>query len=137
MNNARFIALLNDQFNREVSMLLRFLIEAAALNDPDHEAARKLYLRDISEKVEQAQYLADQIVTLGGTPTLKPDPGCPPTNAREMLKHDAAEEETDERNYLQLAGEAEHENLPELKQKLELQSAEEHHRSYEMRRLLW
>ena len=135
--NSKLINLLNRQFNREVNTLLRYLIEAASMQGPEDSVVRSLYLKEVGEKVDHAQSLADQIVALGGKPDLHPVPACPPVTVREMLMHDAAEEKTEEQNYLRLASEAEKEELTELKRKLEAQADVEHQYRYEMECLLW
>lgn len=135
--NSKLINLLNRQFNREVNTLLRYLIEAASMRGPEDSVVRSLYLKEIGEKVDHAQSLADQIVALGATPHLHPASACPPVSVREMLRHDAAEEKTEEQNYLRLASEAEKEELVELKRKLEAQAGVEHHYRYELECLLW
>lgn len=137
MKNARLVNLLNRQFHREVGALLRYLIEAASLNGESHATARTLYLNEVSEKVERAQYLADQIVALGGDPTLSPDIFHPQTDLRQMLRRDASEEQTDEQNYLELATEAERAQLSTLKQKMQDHAAIEHKHVREMEGLLW
>jgi len=137
MQNSKLIYLLNQQFNREVSTLLRYMIEAAAIRSAEQEIVRATYLKGVSEKIEHAQYFADQIVALGGTPILKSVPVCPSATVRQMLRWDAAEEQTDEHNCLELASEAGKEKLANLKQKLEKQAAIEHERGYEMQCLLW
>jgi bacterioferritin len=137
MKNARLINLLNRQFNREISALLRYMMEAASLNGANQATARTLYLTEVREKVEHAQYLADQIVALGGSPTLSPKITRPQITLREMLRHDAVEEHTDEQNYLKLASEAEKAQLSSLKLKLKEQAALEQKHVSEMERLLW
>lgn len=92
MKNSNLIYLLNQQLNREISALLRYMIEAAAIKGAEQEIVRTTYLKGVSEKIEHAQSLADQIVTLGGTPNLHPVHACPPASVREMLRHDADEE---------------------------------------------
>jgi bacterioferritin len=137
MKNSRLINLLNRQFNREVSALLRYLIEAAFLNGESHATARTLYLNEVSEKVERAQYLADQIVALGGAPTLSPDSVHPQATIRQMLRRDVAEEQTDEQNYLALATEADKAGLSPLKLKMQEQATVEHEHVCSMEGLLW
>ncbi len=136
MNNASLIQRFNARFNREVSTMARYLIEAAILNDADHEVARQMCLRDVSEKLEHAQYLADQIVALGGTPRLK-SAHFSPANEREMLRHDADQEQKDEKNYRQLASEAEQARLSPLKLRLQEHAAAEHKHVNAMEGLLW
>lgn len=137
MKNARLTNLLNRQFNRELGALLRYLIEAAHLNSEPNATARALYLNEVREKVQRAQYLADQIVEMGGSPTLSPKIARPQITLREMLRHDATEEHTDEQNYLKLASEAEKAQLSSLKLKLKEQAALEHKHVGEMESLLW
>jgi bacterioferritin (cytochrome b1) len=137
MKIPRLIKLLNRQLNREVSAMLRYTIEAASLNGESHATARTLYLNEVSEKVERAQYLADQIVALCGDPTLSPDIVRPQATLREMLRRDATEEQTDAQNYLELATEAKEAGLSALKQKMQEQAAIEHKHVCEMEGLLW
>lgn len=106
MKNTQLVNLLNRQFHREAGAVLRYLIEAAALNGENHATARTLYSQAINEKLAHAQHLADQIVALGGNPTLTPDTVHPQTNLRQRLRRDAVEERTDEQNYLKFAIEA-------------------------------
>jgi bacterioferritin len=137
MKNVQLINLLNRQFNREVSALLRYLTEAASLNGAEQVAARKIYLKEVGKKVEQAQYLADQIVALGGRPTLKLDFGLPQGTAREMLRRDVGEEQSDEKNYLRLASAADRARLAALKLRMQEQAAVEHEHVSTMESLLW
>jgi bacterioferritin (cytochrome b1) len=137
MKNSELINRLNQQLNRKVSTLVRYMIQAASINDGDHAVVRTMYLNEVGQKVEHAQYLADQIVALGGTPILKPTPASPPATVREMLARDATEEKTDQKIYLQLAFEAEKEMLVGLKMKLEQQADDEHQHGYEKECLLW
>lgn len=137
MNNASLIRQLNAQFNREVSMLARYLIEAAILSDADHEVVRQMYLRAGSEKREQAQHLADQMIALGGTPRLKTAQFSPPAHLREMLRHDANEEQRAEKNYRQLALKAGQKRLATLQLCLETHAAAEHEYVKAMEGLLW
>jgi len=137
MTDASLINRLNRQLNRETSALLRYVLEAAALSGERHITARTLYLTEVREKVERAQYLADQIVALGGHPALSPDPICPQATMREMLRHDAAEERAEEQNYRDLATEAEKAHLWSLKLKIKAQAAIEHQHVAEMESLLW
>ncbi len=137
MKNHTLTKQLNAQFNREVRTFARYLIEAAILNGADHEVARQMYLRDASEKLEHAQYLAEQIVALGGTPRLKSSHVCPPTDVREMLRHDANEEQKDEKNYRQLASKAEQARLAQLRLRMQEDAAAGHQHVNAMESLLW
>lgn len=127
---------LNDQLNREVTTFLRYMLQAAAIKGAQHETVRDMYLKEVNDEVGHAQYLANQIAALGELPKLAPDLTPPPTTVEEMLRHDIKEEETDVRNYVQLAEMAEKEGLIALKLQMEEQAADEDNHALEMRRLL-
>ncbi len=117
--------------------MLRYVIEAASLHGASQATVRALYLTEVQERVRRAQYLADQLVALGGTPALSPTIVHPQFTLREMLRHNAVEEHTDEHKYLKLASEAEKAQLSSLKLKLKEQAAMDHKHVSEMESLLW
>lgn len=127
---------LNEQLNREVTTFLRYMIEAATIRGAEAEPVRQMYLEEVLDEVGHAQYLANQISQLGGTPVLDPDLTPPPDSVRAMLEADAREEEEDVRNYVKLARLAEDEGLVALKMQMEDQAADEDAHGQEMRRLL-
>lgn len=127
---------LNQQLNREVTTFLRYMLQAASISGAEHEPVRDMYLAEVPDELGHAQYLANQIVLLGGTPTLDPDLTPPPSEVHEMLEADAEEEVADVKNYAKLASKAEQEGLFALKIKMEEQAADEDEHGYEMRRLL-
>ncbi len=127
---------LNDQLNREVTTFLRYLLQAAKIKGAQWQNVREMYQEEVADEVGHAQYLADQIVMLGGTPKLQPDLSPPPSDVREMLSNDAREEQTDVQNYTRLAGMAEKEGLFALKMKMEEQAADEDEHRQAMQRLL-
>lgn len=136
MSTENILQSLNDQLNREVSTLLRYMLQAASIKGAEYESVREMYLEEVLDEVRHAQYLANQIEILGGTPELNPDLTPPPEDVGEMLKHDAEEEKKDVQNYRRLAELAEDEDLLSLKMNMEEQGAEEDEHGQEMRRLL-
>lgn len=136
MSKENIIKALNDQLNREVSTFLRYMLQAASIKGAEYESVREMYLEEVSDEVNHAQYLANQIEMLGGTPELNPDLTSPPRDVNEMLKNDAEEEIKDVQNYKRLAELAEAEELLSLKMNMEDQGAEEDEHGQEMRRLL-
>jgi bacterioferritin len=136
MPSQNLIDVLNEQLNREVTTFLRYILQAASIKGAENEAVREMYLEEVSDEVDHAQYLANQIVMLGGTPALAPDLTPPPVDVRTMLETDAAEEATDVGNYVRLAAMAETEGLIALKMQMEEQAADEDEHGHEMRRLL-
>lgn len=127
---------LNEQLNREVSTFLRYMLQAASIKGAQWQNVRDMYQQEVTDEVGHAQYLADQIVMLGGMPKLQPNLSPPPTDVREMLSHDIREEQTDVQNYTRLASLAEKEGLFALKMKMEEQAADEDEHRQGMQRLL-
>jgi bacterioferritin len=136
MANQALIDGLNQQLNREITTLLRYMAQAASISGFAHEGVRQMYLEEVTDEVGHAQYLMNQIVMLGGVPKPEVRIAPPPTDVREMLRADAAEEATDVKNYVRLAALAEQEGMYSLKLKLEEQAGDEDEHGREMRRLL-
>jgi bacterioferritin len=127
---------LNDQLNREVSTFLRYMLQAASIKGAQNQGVRQMYLAEVSDEVGHAQYLANQIVMLGGTPRLEPDLTPPPTDVKQMLKRDAEAERSDVQHYADLADRAGSEGYFALKLQMEEQAADEDEHGREMLRLL-
>jgi bacterioferritin len=136
MSNHELLTGLNQQLNREVTTFLRYMLQAAAIKGAQWESVREMYRTEVTDEVGHAQYLADQISMLGGIPKLHPDLSAPPGDVREMLTADIQQEQTDVKNYTNLAGLAEREGLFALKMKMEEQAADEDNHRQEMQRLL-
>lgn len=136
MDRQELIDGLNEQLNREVTTFLRYMLQAASITGAKNEPVREMYLEEVTDEVEHAQYLANQIVALGGTPDLDPDLTPPPSEVETMLEQDAAAEVEDVRHYTRLAGLAEDEGLMALKMTMEDQAADEDEHREEMKRLL-
>ena len=74
------------QLNREVTTFLRYMLQAASIKGAEFEAVRQMYLEEVTDEVGHAQYLANQIVMLGGTPKLTPYLTPPPAEVQEMRR---------------------------------------------------
>ena len=136
MASAELIKGLNHALNREVSTFLRYMLQGASIKGAEWEPARQMYLSEVTDEVGHAQYLADKIVMLGGTPKLDPDLSPPPTDVPTMLKNDIAEEQIDVKGYMELAELAEKDGLIDLKLKMEDQAADEAGHAEAMQRML-
>ncbi|MBC2595464.1 hypothetical protein H5P28_14450 [Ruficoccus amylovorans] len=101
-----------------------------------HERVREMYHEEVTNELRHTQYLADQIVTLGGKPQLEPDLTPPEGSVQEMLKHDADEGRIDGGNYRKLAQMAGGEGLMSLKLQMEEQAADEERHGQTMYRFL-
>ena len=135
MNTSPLVSKLNDQLNREVSTFLRYMRQAAAIKGATNESIRSMYLAEVADEVGHAQYLANQIVHLGGTPELNPDLSAIPETVDAMLSNDIAAEAADVANYIELARMAETAGHYSLKQTMEEQAADEDSHRQEMARL--
>jgi len=127
---------LNEQLNREIETFLRYMLQAASIRGAQHERLRQFYLEEVSDEVGHAQYLASQIVLLGGVPRLAPNLTPPPSDVRAMLERDAEAESADVKRYVRLAALADQAGLIALKLKMEAQAGDEDEHGQEMRRLL-
>lgn len=136
MANQELISGLNQALNREVSTFLRYMLQAAQIQGALWEPVRQMYAEEVPDELGHATYLADKIVMLGGTPKLAPDLTPPPSDPREMLRHDIEQEQIDVNHYLKMAALAEKAGLADLKMKMEEQAADEARHGERMRRLL-
>lgn len=136
MANQELLDGLNHALNREVSTFLRYMLQGAMIKGSQYEPVREMYLSEVPDEMGHAQYLAEKIVMLGGTPSLKPDLTPPPKDVPAMLKHDIEQEQVDVNGYLKLAAMAEKAGLADLKLKMEEQAADEATHGERMRRLL-
>ena len=135
MERQELIDGLNEQLNREVTTFLRYMLQAASITGAKNEPVREMYLDEVMDEVGHAQYLANQIVALGGEPTLDPDLTPPPSDVATMLERDAEAEVEDVKHYTRLAELAGDEGLMALKMAMEDQAADEDEHREEMKRL--
>lgn len=133
--NGKLISAMNDALNREISTAVRYLVESAKIQGRQNEPLREMYRREIADELGHAQYLADKIVTLGGTPKLDPDLAPPPDDVTEMIKKDLAAEHDDVSNYKRLAKMADDAGDIELKLRMEEQAADESRHAQELQRV--
>ena len=136
MSNEVLIEKLNHALNREVSTLLRYLVQGAMIKGAQWDSVRALYKQEAVDEMGHAQYLADKIVMLGGTPSLEPDLTAPPKEIPEMLRHDIEEEQIDAKGYTELATLADSLGIVDLKLRMEEQAGDEASHAEEMKRLL-
>lgn len=136
MANPELIEGLNEQLNREVSTFLRYMLQAASITGAANEPVREMYLDEVTDELGHAQYLANQIVALGGEPALEPDLSPPPLEVATMLRRDAEAEVEDVKHYTRLAELAGDQGLMALKMAMEEQAADEDEHRQEMERLL-
>lgn len=126
---------MNEAPSREISTMVRYLVQASSIHGSRNEPSRNMYRKEISGELGHAQYLADKIVAMGGTPKVKPDLSAPPADVSRMIKNDLAAEERDVEHYRHLAEMAAQWGDVELKVKMEELAADEARHAGELRRL--
>lgn len=136
MANTELIEGLQKALNREVGTFLRYMLQASMIKGIEYAPVRDMYETEVTDEMGHAKYLADKIVMLGGKPALDPDLTPPPSDVKQMLKNDIAEEVKDVEHYKKMAELAEKAGLIELKLRMEDQAADEEGHALEMQRML-
>lgn len=136
MANTELIEGLNKSLNLELSTIIRYLLQSSMIKGRHNAPLRDLYRAEITDEIGHAQYLADKIVMLGGTPKASPDTTPPPSDVRQMIERDIEAEKGDVAHYKKLAQLADEAGDIELKLQMEEQAADESRHAQELRRLL-
>ena len=131
----KLIEAMNEALNRELSTAVRYLVQGAAIQGQKNEPLREMYRSEVSDEMGHAQYLADKIVALGGTPRPTFDFKTPANTVDEMVRHDVAQEQKDVEGYVRLAELADKAGAIELKLRMEEQAADETRHAEELRRM--
>ncbi len=126
---------LNDAFNREITTVIRYLLQGSTIQGLKNERLRQAYRDEVADELGHAQYLADKIVMLGAMPRLHVQVSQKPPAIDEMMERDLAAEESDIRHYRRLAKMAEQAGEIELKVRMEEQASDETRHAEQLRRL--
>jgi bacterioferritin len=132
--NETLVAGLNQALNREIAAVIRYMLQGSIINGLENEPLRQIYRQEVNDELKHAQYLADKIVMLGGTPRIDTEIPAPVTDVEEMMERDLLAEETDIVHYRRLAELAEAIGDTELKLKMEEQGADETRHAERLRR---
>ncbi len=136
MDKQALIDGLNDDLAHELGAIILYTHQAAtAAGGLGHEL-RELLQLEAADELKHAQFLADKIVMLGGTPTTQPAAMQVHTDSRAMAEYDLELERQAIRNYVEhshLAGEV---GEIGLKVRLEEMAADETDHLEELQRLL-
>lgn len=91
MDKQALIDALNGDLAHEYAAVIQYNTYAAMVKGPFREDLRRFFQAEVPDELLHAQYLADKIVRLGGTPTTQPSAVKPATEPAEMLQavHDA------------------------------------------------
>src|SRR3990170_4221943 len=83
---------LNEDLNRELEAVLRYLYHSATATSLLGHELRELLKSDITGELNHAVFLADKIVALGGEVKIQPSMPKKVKSAKEMLEDNAAAE---------------------------------------------
>lgn len=107
MTKETLIDHLNEDLAGELQAIIMYVTYAASVSGPHRPSLRQFFLAEIPDETAHAQFLADKIASLGGTPTTTPRPVPPASTPQEMLQNVLAAEERAKADYKRRAQEAE------------------------------
>jgi bacterioferritin len=127
---------LNEDLAHEYGAMIMYNHYAATVSGLSGQVLKPFFLGEVTDEAGHAQYLADKIVSLGGTPTVQAKAVKHTTNVKEMLQN-ALEAEVDTiKRYAARLKQADTVGEIALKIKLEDLISDETAHKEEMERLL-
>ena len=81
------IAAMNDQLSAEYQAVIQYLQYSAVVSGPYRPELVTFFRAELPDEQAHAQYLADKVSALGGTPTTDAKPVPHGDDARELLEH--------------------------------------------------
>jgi len=136
MDKTKLIEKLNDDLAHEYTAMLQYLTYATKVTGPYRPQLKSFFEAEIPDETGHAQYLAQKIVNLGGTPTTTPHPVPEAKSNHEMLKAVLDAETDAATRYTQRAKEAEEFGDVGLQVQLEDMVRDEQGHRDETRRIL-
>lgn len=106
MTKQALIDALNEDLAGELQAVIMYLTYAATVSGPHRPALRAFFQAEIPEETMHAQFLADKIASLGGTPVTTPRPVPPADTPKEMLENVLRAEEQAMADYKKRAEQA-------------------------------
>ena len=107
VDQAGLIELLNGDLSREYQAIITYIQYAASVTGPYRQELKQFFTNEIPDETMHAQYLADKIAALGGTPSVTSEAVPQETDAKKMLENVAEAEKTARNNYSDRAAQAE------------------------------
>ena len=68
------------------SAIIQYITYAAKIKGPFRPELAKFFINEVADEQQHAQFLADKIVSLGGTPIATASPVADASSAKDMLK---------------------------------------------------
>ena len=107
MTKDELIEKLNGDLADELGAIIQYIIYAARATGPYRPQLAQFFLAEVADEQAHAQYLANKIAALGGTPTTTPRHVPLPDGDRAMLEEVVAAEQRATEAYVQRAKDAE------------------------------
>ncbi|MFQ5963467.1 MAG: bacterioferritin [Candidatus Scalinduaceae bacterium] len=98
---------LNNDISREYASEIQYIQHASVITGAQYESIRKELLVHAQEEMQHAIMLSDQIISLGGTPTIDVGTMEVSNNSLEMLKQDLKREKDAIERYKERIAQAE------------------------------
>ncbi len=107
MTKEELIEKLNGDLADELGAIIQYIVYAARATGPYRPQLSQFFLAEVVDEQGHAQYLANKIAALGGTPTTTARPVPLPDGDRAMLEEVVAAEQRATEAYVQRAKDAE------------------------------
>ena len=107
MTKDALIEKLNEDLADELGAVIQYLVYAARATGPYRPQLSQFFLAEVADEQMHAQFLANKIVSLGGTPTTTPRAVPLPDGDRAMLEEVLVAERHATAAYVQRAKDAE------------------------------
>jgi bacterioferritin len=119
MDKSALIGALNNDLAGELQAIIMYTVYSAQVKGPFRPELAKFMQAEIPDELTHAQFLADKIASLGGTPTAAPRAVPPASNVKDMLQNILKAEEAAIADYTARAQQAESAGEIGLKVQLE------------------
>lgn len=106
MDELEFLELLNEDLISEFTAISHYVCYAACVKGVNRPELKEMFEEESASELGHAQFFADKIVALGGTPNISVQPPTPAANTMEMLTNLLALEKQTVINYTQRAQQA-------------------------------
>lgn len=100
MDKQQLIRLLNEDLAGEFQAILMYTVYAAMVKGPYRLELAQFMKTEVGDELIHAQFLADKVVALGGTPTTTPRAVPAASTPQEMLENIARAEEQAIHDYI-------------------------------------
>jgi bacterioferritin len=92
MSRQELVTALNEDLAGEYQAIIMYVTYAASVTGPHRPMLKQFFGAEVPEELLHAQFLADKIASLGGTPTTTPRPVPQTADPRQMLENVLAAE---------------------------------------------